>query len=84
MQRDRDGPCPALRLDRDGRSSCGIIAEAPEPLRAAAILLVNSGDGCDARVNGEPINHEFHRYQDRLDVERAEEITKARELWGWT
>jgi hypothetical protein len=74
------GPCPALQWDADKNASCGVVAQSPEPYKAAVLLLLNAGDGCDARFNGEPINHAFNAKMDALDKERADQIAAARDL----
>jgi hypothetical protein len=56
--------------------------ESQPELRDAALLLIRAGEGCDARINGEPIDHEFHRQQDRADIKNRKAIRKARKLWG--
>jgi len=79
-RRDR-GPCPALRWDGPN-SSCALTELGPPNLNAAAFTLVRAGEGCDCRINGEPVNTAFHDWQDRRDIERAAEIKAARKLWG--
>jgi hypothetical protein len=73
--------------------TCGMVADPARwspvrtamhgeaAMREAAKLLILASDGCDARINGEPINHAFNRKLDRLDVERAADVAKARRLW---
>lgn len=77
-----EGPCPALMLGSDGRSACGLVMTGTRPYRDAAALLVRAGERCDCRVNGEPINHAFHAYQDRNDAVNADAVRYARNLWG--
>ena len=77
----RPGPCPALVPDGADRWACGLVASAPPLLADAACVLISAGDGCDARINGEPTNTGFHALQGRLDLERADQITAARALW---
>lgn len=79
--RQKQGPCPALRFDAQG-SRCGLLDDATKPLRDAAKLLLYSGEGCDARFNGEPINHGFHHRLNVFDEEHAYEIDCAKKLWG--
>lgn len=76
------GPCPALRFDQEGNSACGLTLCGEQKYSDAAALLIGAGDGCDARFNGEWTNTEFHKHQARLDVERADEIAKAKALWS--
>src|SRR5262245_60661455 len=54
------GPCPALRLREGipGEHECGLACE-PGKYGEAARLLIWAGQGCDARINGEPINEAF-------------------------
>lgn len=80
---ERAGPCPALLWDAANKSACRLTTDArlPEPMRAAALHLIGSGTGCDARFNGEPINHAFYdqlREHDRLT---AKQTSAAREQW---
>jgi hypothetical protein len=65
-----DGPCPALMADGDGYL-CNMVVSpqtyAPvraftigvAALRAAALVLIGSGIGCDAQLDGEPQNTAF-------------------------
>jgi hypothetical protein len=76
------GPAPALLIDPTGGSQCGLATVGDAEHTAAALVLISSGDGCDARFNGEPVNHAFHAYQASLDQERADAIRGARVLWG--
>lgn len=79
----RPGPCPALLLDADDRSACGLVEMSPDEDHAnAALQLISAGDGCDARFNGEPVNRAFHAYQAGLDVKNADAIKTARRVWG--
>ncbi len=79
---DQPGPCPGLLIDQDNRSACAATVIGDRQHKDAAFLLIGAGDGCDARFNGEPVDHRFHHKQDQLDKIRAEQITAARELWG--
>jgi hypothetical protein len=67
---------------------CGLVAwaerEGHDALRTAALHLIGSNDGCDARFNGEPRNLEYAARQDahwsRPDIVQ---MTKAaRRAWG--
>lgn len=80
---NRPGPCPALLVGQDKSAACGLTQIGTQQAREAAALLIGTGDGCDARFNGEPVDRGFHAYQARLDIERAEEIKAARALWGF-
>jgi hypothetical protein len=65
------GRCPALTKRDDTTYVCGLVLDpakyAPTravtksvaALRRAALLLIGSGDGCDARLNGEPRNFPY-------------------------
>jgi len=75
------GPCPSLKWDGP-LSSCGLAELGPPSLNNAAAVLIRAGEGCDCRINGEPVNRAFHAWQDRRDVERAADIKAARKLWG--
>ena len=92
----RVSKCPALyRTSRD-TYACGVVMHpavfAPpevrdaegmttDKLRAAALIVVRAGQGCDARFNGEPRNTIFDIALDRLDAANADKIKAARELW---
>ncbi len=91
------GPCPALIWSPENpEAACGLVVEpatkAPVAviIRAggakeageAAALLVGSGTGCDARINGEPADRAFY---DRLriwDRKNAAAVRRARKIWG--
>lgn len=75
------GPCPALLWNKDG-SVCGLVAVSEGEMKDAAKLLILSGDGCDARFNGEPVNPAFHAKLSRLDEAYAPHIKRAKILWG--
>jgi hypothetical protein len=75
------GACPALRW-HDGKSSCGVVEESPtKDMREAALLLTRAGQGCDCRINGEPVNHAFNARLDALDLEQKQAWEKARKQW---
>lgn len=88
------GPCPALRFDRDGRSSCGLVdqpeAYAPAVVAAhgrsnasnAAAHLIGAATGCDARFNGEPIDEAFYARLLRWDREHERRTRTAGRIWG--
>jgi hypothetical protein len=82
------GPCPALGFDEQGQSCCLVAAdprrftdrEAPaHVMRNAALYLIRAGDGCDARINGEPTDAGFNARVDARDDSRAR--AQARFLW---
>src|SRR5215469_9702701 len=75
------GPCPSL-IWQANYSGCKLAQLGPPKLNDAAAVLIRAGEGCDCRINGEPVNHAFHAWQDGRDKERAAEIKAARKLWG--
>ncbi len=87
------GPCPALEYDPQRNSSCGMVAHpgrhkpilvalhGVEEMRAAALLIVGSGLGCDARVNGEPGNDAFYAKLRQWDRDHKRQIRHAKKLW---
>lgn len=90
---DRPGPCPALRFDADKKSSCDIAANpllysdktlkyGTAAMTSAALLIVRSGQGCDARFNGEPSDKAFDARLDALDLRTADQIKAAKQKWG--
>lgn len=85
----KPGPCPALMLERtaDGQPRkfvCGlVVSEAiPPPLREAAALLIGSGQGCDARINGEPADVAFYIRLALDDEINKDALAAARRMWG--
>lgn len=94
---ERLGPCPALVRDHevDGAPwTCGLVLEPMrwatrrsilhgwQAMRAAALLLIGAGMGCDARFNGEPGNEEFYKKFRIFDRVNKDAVAKARKLWG--
>lgn len=90
---ERPGPCPALG-GSPGRAECGLVKH-PElfaPVQTArygtkamsdsALLLIGSGVGCDCRINGEKINHNFYDMCEKRDNDLKDEIRNAEILWG--
>lgn len=75
------GPCPALSFDKAG-SRCGLVDHSMKQHKEAALLLIGSGTGCDARINGEPVNDAFNKRLDKWDADHASEISAARKVWG--
>lgn len=87
-------PCPAL-MGTPGASSCGLVVDparfAPEQaakhgvaaMSAAALLIISAGEGCDARINGEPRNREFLAKLDKQDKDPTHRgmIDWAFSLW---
>lgn len=86
----RAGPCPALGFDLDGKSCCTVVAHptdyydtaraSPAVMQGAALYLIRAGDGCDARINGEPTDADFNARVDARDDARKR--AQARFLWN--
>ncbi len=89
------GRCPALVWSPENpESSCGLVVEpakhawriaatyGPQAAGDAAKLLVGSGIGCDARINGEPGDEEFYRQLRLWDRENQGAVRRARKVWG--
>jgi hypothetical protein len=88
------GRCPALTKRDDATYVCGLVLDpakyAPTravtkgvaALRRAALLLIGSGDGCDARLNGEPRNAPYEEALVRKCVRHAKQSRRAKRLWG--
>lgn len=88
------GPCPALVRDEAGDYGCDVVNNpqaytqsvnvATYALRMAARTLIYAGNGCDARINGEPVNHAYHARCDAEDKKPAviERRRRALKLWG--
>lgn len=89
----RPGPCPVL-TGTIGDAGCGLVADpmrysmrrtlqhGVEAMRAAALLLIGSGTGCDARMNGEQPDQSFYAKLRRWDQEHRVQVRAARRLWG--
>ena len=87
------GPCPALQ-GSPGAAMCGMVADPGRfmPVRTeavgaqgmsdAALVVIGAGYGCDARINGEPINQKFYDQCDALDLQNARVMRIARRYWG--
>lgn len=91
----RPGPCPALvKSVKPHEYACGVVADPArfslrqtmlhgvEKMRAAAMHLIGSGTGCDARFNGEKINEAFYDKLIEHDRRRAAETRESMKLWG--
>lgn len=76
------GPCPALVQNEDRTFACGMTIHGTAAGREAAMLLVGTGTGCDARVNGEPVNDAFNARLAQWDIDHADEIARAKATWG--
>jgi len=86
--------CPALDTEDDGSYSCGLVKRPAHfsPIRAAvvgastltnaALVLIGSGFGCDARHNSEKENPQFLARFERFRSENYRRIMNARALWG--
>lgn len=80
---DVGAPCPALERDGD-RHVCGVITDPRQfvaisvsevsSVQLAARTIIREGVGCDARINGEPINAAFNA---RLDAEEDPHLRRA-------
>lgn len=80
---DRGGPCPALGWDEKKHAFCGLVLSAPtDAMRDAALHLTRTGQGCDARFNGEPRNAAFDASLDALDKRTRGATIAARQEWG--
>ncbi len=89
---DWKGPCPALH-ENDGQFSCGLVNKpetyAPvltaisgkDAMSKAALHLIGSGAGCDARLDGESNNPAFSIRLARLGRKRSA-ANAAKRLWG--
>lgn len=81
--RRTEGPCPALSFDGE-KSMCGLVVDpgqfmaartrrlGTQRMSSAAMLLIASGIGCDAQLEGEADNPEY----------RAQTKAAARALGG--
>ena len=90
---ERPGPCPALISAIGGGYACGLVVQpsrfvpqatvayGEQIVRQAEQRLINSGQGCDMRINGET-NEEYSRRMDELDRANAAGIAAARRVWG--
>jgi len=78
-------PCPAL-VKVGERYACGIVTSLEERSDAslhatAAKIILGAGRGCDCRINGEPVDHEFNRLWDLWETENWTEVRCAFRLW---
>ena len=85
------GPCPALINSGDGTYACGVVVNPQNYLpdnsdvgeaRAAAMLLIGAGVGCDAWFNGEPPDEGFYLTLEKFDHDNRDQLTVARQKWG--
>lgn len=80
--------CPALESDGP-KSVCGLVAsplkyvsgQPEEKLREAALLLIGSGHGCDAKFPWEH-NPEYDARLRRLATEAPSKTKRAKRTWG--
>ena len=77
----RTGPCPALGMS-DAGSVCGLVEATDGPMREAAKLLVNSGQGCDMKLASEPRDTAYTNRLNELDHLNSASLAAARRLWG--
>lgn len=95
FQRPKDpGPCPALRLDAEKKSSCGLVvdpalyapmlaaAHGAENLSDAARLLINSGNGCDMLTNVETPNFAYLERMNWADNRNRRLGELAQRIWN--
>jgi hypothetical protein len=87
------GPCPALSFNAEG-SVCGLVADpmrfaigatlasGVEATSKAAAHMIGSGQGCDARFNGEPADEAFYRRQREWDHANRAKSRRAKKIWG--
>jgi len=78
---NRVGPCPELQWDADG-SRCGLIERSTGEAREDAKLLINSGNGCDMILRGEPRNHRYTASLLDRDIKNRERLDAARIRFG--
>lgn len=86
------GPCPALEWEGED-SRCGLVVHpmvysmsvtlnhGVAAASEAALMLIGSGTGCDARFNGEPADHAFYGALRDHDRRNASRINRARRVW---
>jgi len=77
-----EGPCPALGIDDDLKSSCGLVTASTPEMSAAAKLIIGAGDGCDARFDGEPQNQETVDKFTTIVLRTARAFKQAKFMWG--
>jgi hypothetical protein len=81
------GPCPALALEEGSTPpayACGLVVDPaiPREMREAAKLLIGAGQGCDARINGEPPDVAFYARLLRQDQIDADRVAAAKRFWA--
>lgn len=92
--KQHDGPCPALEANADGARICGLVVnpQSYAPFRThahgrlrmieAALLLIGSGQGCDAQIEGEEADHQYRARLIALADKHRAKIDRAKTLWG--
>ena len=79
------GVCPALTKDEDGKWICGLVISSllsgRMDLCLSAAYLNRIGQGCDSRIESEPINQEFEDRLNKADELSRDAIVKSREIW---
>jgi hypothetical protein len=78
---NRAGPCPELQWDAGG-SRCGLIERSTGEAREDAKLLINSGNGCDMILRGEPRNLRYLARLHAADIKNSERLDAARIRFG--
>lgn len=85
--------CPAIEMDGQ-RAVCGLVAHpmayrmaktlqhGVAAMSSAALAMIGSGTGCDARFAGEPGNEEFAASLLKRLREKRKAAKEARKLWG--
>jgi hypothetical protein len=88
------GPCPALTPQAEGRFACGLVVSpstwAPvrtalagvKTMSEAALYLIGSGVGCDAKLEGEAENVPFRRWLASQRDRQVSKIAAAMRAWG--
>jgi hypothetical protein len=90
------GPCPALEPNEDGTYTCGLVAHTERyisqrqlmehglaALRRAALFLIGSDDGCDARFNSEPRNEAYTVQLYAKWLSKGAKFSRAaKRVWG--
>ena len=88
------GPCPALVRDDTGLYACSVARDPQryidKPMTAveagamqeAARQIIYADDGCDCRVNGEPVNREYRERCTVTERKNFAERQAALRLWG--
>lgn len=85
--------CPALTQTSASTYGCGLVADPMkwamrrtlvyglERMREAALHLIGSGTGCDARFDGEPADADFYRRLIAHDRRTRDKTADAKRLW---